>query len=394
MTKEEWEKDLDEDDHRLLVKNTLPDHDQLMTYLRCLYPTTGFGDKLFCNGFMMESVELLKHGVFLYEEGYFDCAFYSVRQSIENMNNMLYVSNNDVDFSKWKAKERFPTDNQIKSQLKEIDNAYSELKTIIPDVFEKYEGFLKKSNKYIHKQGFDTFYTQLLYKESVSDERTTLFEDLLKNAIVLLLIMNIILDPLSLALSDPDIDAHISFESMTEPIPVGVLKDLMGESVVDRIKTANFYKDFSSYFLSQDKMNDTTYNVVRYQYFDVDKLDEIEKQRHLLNVYQQLCLCILENQLQISHFYFKDDFFGYSTSILPSHELREYRSDQFDQYTVGDGAGNILWEGMYLSVFKVFDTYIILQHNEELSKSGLALVQQVIGDLNQQYLHLFGQTGQ
>ena len=184
------------------------------------------------------------------------------------MNNMLYVSNNDAEFAKWKAKERFPTDNQIKSQLKEIDNAYSELKTIIPDVFEKYEGFLKKSNKYIHKQGFDTFYTQLLYKESVSDERTTLFEDLLKNAIVLLLIMNIILDPLSLALSDPDIDAHISFESMTEPIPVGVLKDLMGESVVDRIKTANFYKDFSSYFLTQDKMNDTTYNVVRYQYFD------------------------------------------------------------------------------------------------------------------------------
>ena len=394
MTKEEWEKELDEEDRRLLVKSTLPSHDQLMAYLRCLYPTTGFGDKLFCNGFMLESVELVKHGVFLYEEGYFDCAFYSVRQSIENMNNMLYVSNNDAEFAKWKAKERFPTDNQIKSQLKEIDNAYSELKTIIPDVFEKYEDLLKKSNKYIHKQGFDTFYTQLHYKESVSAERTTLFEDLLKNAIVLLLIMNIILDPLSLALSDPDIDAYISFDPMTEPIPVGVLKELMGESVVDRIKTANFYKDFSSYFLTQDKMNDTTYNVVRYQYFDVDKLDEIEKQRHLLNVYQQLCLCILENQLQISHFYFKDDFLGYSTSILPSHELSEYRSDQFDLYTVGDGAGNILWKGMYLSVFKVFDTYIILQHNEELSKSGLALVQQVIGDLNQQYLNLFGQTGQ
>ena len=394
MTKEEWEKDLDEDDHRLLVKNTLPDHDQLMTYLRCLYPMTGFGDKLFCNGFMMESVELLKHGVFLYEEGYFDCAFYSVRQSIENMNNMLYVSNNDVDFSKWKAKERFPTDNQIKSQLKEIDNAYSELKAIIPDVFEKYEDLLKKSNKYIHKQGFDTFYIQLLYNESVSAERTTLFEDLLKNAIVLLLIMNIILDPLSLALSDPDVDAYISFDPMTKPIPVGVLKDLMGESVVDRIKTANFYKDFSSYFLSQDKMNDATYNVVRYQYFDVDKLDEIENQKHLLNVYQQLCLCILENQLKISHFYFKDDFRGYSTSILPSHELREYRSDQFDPYTVGEGAENILWKGMYLSVYKVFDTYIILQHNEKLSRSALSIVRKIVGEFNQQYASLMNLTDQ
>ena len=394
MTKEEWKKELDEEDHRLIVKNTLPEHDQLMAYLRSLCQTTGFGDKLFCNGFMMESVELLKHGVFLYEEGYFDCAFYSVRQSIENMNNMLFVSNDDDEFAKWKAKERFPTDNQIKSQLKEIDNAYSDLKTIIPDVFEKYEDLLKKTNKYIHKQGFDTFYTQLFYKRSLSVERTILFVDLLKSAIVLLLIMNIILDPLSLALSDPDIDAYISFDPMTEPIPVGVLKELIDDSVVDRIKTANFYKDFSSYFLSQDKMNDAPYNVIRYQYFDIDKLDEIEKQSHLLNIYQKLCLCILENHLQISHFYFKDNFLGYSTSILPSHELREYRSDQFDLFTVGEGAGNVLWKGMFLSIFKVFDTYIIIQHNEELSESAMSLVRHIVDDFNQQYVDLIGLTGQ
>ena len=81
---------LEEQDHRMLIKNTLQDHDKLMSYLHILFPITGMGDKMFCNGFMMESVELLKHGIFLYEEGYFDCAFYSVRQSIENMNNMLF----------------------------------------------------------------------------------------------------------------------------------------------------------------------------------------------------------------------------------------------------------------------------------------------------------------
>ena len=83
MTPEEWENILNEQDHQLLIKSTLPNHDKLIGYLRALFPMTGILDKMFCNGFMTESIELLKHGIFLYEDGYFDCAFYSVRQSIE-----------------------------------------------------------------------------------------------------------------------------------------------------------------------------------------------------------------------------------------------------------------------------------------------------------------------
>lgn len=75
MTKDEWESKLDEQDRNMLVKIPLPDHDKLIGYLRALFPMTGIGDKLFCNGFMIESVELLKHGIFLYEDGFFDCAF-------------------------------------------------------------------------------------------------------------------------------------------------------------------------------------------------------------------------------------------------------------------------------------------------------------------------------
>lgn len=388
MTPEEWEKGLDEQDHRLLVKYTIPDHNKLIGYLRILFPMTGIGDKLFCNGFMMESVELLKHGIFLYEDGYFDCAFYSVRQSIENMNNMLFISESENEFGKWKAKERFPSDRQIKNKLQQINAAYSEIKTAIPEVFDSYDELLKNANKYIHKQGFDTFYLQPWQQEKLVSNRTRLFIDFLKQSIGLVMIMNIVLDPLSLALSDPDVDAHIPFDPMTEHIPLGIFEEVFSDDIIKRIKKTNFYKECVGYFLENEEMNGATYAVIRYQYYTIDALSDIEKQVHLLDIWQALCFYILKSGIKVSHFYFQNDFLGYSTNIKPSHQLIELRSDQFDKYAIGDGEKNIEWNRMFISVYKVFDSYIILQHNEPLSQSDLSVMQTIIDESNLRYCEL------
>lgn len=385
MTQEEWENILNEQDHQLLIKNTLPEHDQLIEYLRILFPMTGIGDKLFCNSFMTESVELLKHSIFLYEDGYFDCAFYSVRQSVENMNNMLFLSESEDELARWKAKEKFPSDNQIKSKLQQINKAYSETKTAIPEVFESYDELLKKANKYIHKQGFDTFYIQPWQQEKLISKRTKLFIDFLKQSVGLVMIMNIVLDPLSLALSDSDVDAHIPFDPMTEHIPLKIFDEIFCDDVIERIKQTDFYKEFVDFFLEKEEMNNAIYEIVRFQHYNIEALSDIEKQIHLLNIWQLLCFYILKSGIKVSHFYFQDNILGYSTSIEPSHHLREYRSNQFDKYTTGDGEKNIEWNRMYISVYKVFDTYLILQHNERLPKSALSVIQEIIDDNNLRY---------
>ena len=56
--------------------------------------------------------------------------------------------------------------------------------------------------------------------KDVEKERTALFVKLMKYAIGMVLIMDIALDPLALALSDPEVDSHIPFDAMTEPIPM------------------------------------------------------------------------------------------------------------------------------------------------------------------------------
>lgn len=259
MNKSEWEELLWEQDHSLLVKRRLPEHDELLSALRALSPTTGNLNEMFCNMFFSESVELLKHAFFLYEDGYFDCAFYSLRQSIENMNNMLLSAVDADKYELWKEKGRFPTDKAVKDLLSRQNDAYNEIKTVIPEFFEQYDELLKKANKYIHKQGFDTFYvSNNISNFTDQEERTNLFLSFLKYAIGMMLIMNIALDPLSLALSDYEVDSHIPFDPMTEPIPIGIFEKYLSLDIIEKIKTTDHYTALKDYFLNMEELNEAT----------------------------------------------------------------------------------------------------------------------------------------
>lgn len=72
----------------------LPDSEKLLLYLHSLIIITGQVDVMFCNAFIDEAIQLLKNSIFLYKDGLFDCAFYSVRQSNEVINTMLYLAQN------------------------------------------------------------------------------------------------------------------------------------------------------------------------------------------------------------------------------------------------------------------------------------------------------------
>ena len=386
MNKSEWEEILSEQDHCLLVKRQLPEHDELLSTLRALIPTTGNLNEMFCNMFFSESVELLKHAFFLYEDGYFDCAFYSLRQSIENMNNMLLSAVNADKYELWKEKGRFPPDKAVKDLLSRQNDAYNEIKTVIPEFFEQYDELLKKANKYIHKQGFDTFYvSNNISNFKDQEERTNLFLSFLKYAIGMMLIMNIALDPLSLALSDYEVDSHIPFDTMTEPIPIGVFEKYLSLDIIEKIKTTDHYNALKDYFLNMEELNEATYAVLRYNHFNVEQLDEIEKQITQLDLSQALMFCILKSDIKATHFYWDYGILGYSTSYKPKVHIREYRSNQFDDYLQGDIKCNCDWQGMYISIFRALDSYLIVQHDEPLTETEVSTLTFLVEVANQRY---------
>lgn len=385
MDKAELEDLMIAQDRQLLSKCILPEHDELLGTLRSLIPTTGNLTELFCNMFLRESVEMLKHAFFLYEEGYFDCAFYSVRQSIENINNMLLSALDSNKYKLWKDKARFPSDKVVKKQLNQQNEAYNEIKTTIPEFFEKYDNLLKQANKFIHKQGFDTFYT---YKYSLTtkdtEERTTLFVSFLKYGIGMMLIMNIVLDPLSLALSDAEVDSHIPFDPMTEAIPLYVFEEYLTIDIIEKIKNTSHYSSIKEYFLSLDELNPATYAVLRYDHFDVDKLDDIESQIKQLNIAETLMFCILKIGIKATHFYYDSSIMGYSTSFEPIVHLSSFSSNQFNDY-LKNKTPNYPWRGMYITGFNVFDTYLIVQHNTPFSNDEISAIKVLVDTSNERY---------
>lgn len=365
-------------DSRYLAKCKLPEHDKLLSTLRSLMPSTGNFNELFCNVFLNESVEMLKHAFFLYEDGFFDCAFYSIRQSIENINNMLISALDSNKYKLWKDKGRFPHDKAIKEQLNKQNAAYNEIKNAIPEFFEKYEDLLKQANKIIHKQGFDTFYTcQHSVIKQKQEERTLLFVSFLKYGIGMILIMNIVLDPLALALSDSEVDSHIPFEPMTEAIPLYVFEEYLSIDIINKIRNTSYYLSLKEYFLSLEKLNDATYLVLRYEYFDVNKLDDIEKQLNQLGLLETLMFCILRIGIEATHFYCENSIMGYSTSIEQTMPIMSYSSNQFDEY-LKHKTPNYPWQRMYITGFKVFESYLIIQHNNVLSSEELSNIEFLI----------------
>ncbi len=97
-------------------KCELPERRELLLYLHNMMLITGRLDIMYCNAFLMEATRLLINSIFLYEDGYFDCAFYSVRQASEVFDSMLYLSNKDnSELQKWITIERFPMDSNIRT---------------------------------------------------------------------------------------------------------------------------------------------------------------------------------------------------------------------------------------------------------------------------------------
>lgn len=169
---------LDNMKKRNLRKYELPEKDDLLFYLNNMMLITGRIDIMYCNSFLSEAEQLLINSIFLYEDGYFDCAFYSIRQAGEVYNSMLYLANLEEEgLEQWNRKERFPMDSQIRNKLQKMALGYDEIKNELEEYFEHHKQLVNRAHKIIHKQGFDTFYSRRFQKNCQQENEIKLFLD-------------------------------------------------------------------------------------------------------------------------------------------------------------------------------------------------------------------------
>lgn len=379
--------------NQLLNKAKLSDHNELIRELFALQNLVITKiDLLFCNHFLDEAIQLLINSIFLMEAGYYDCAFYSVRQSEEVINNMLLCASDNEQLKKWMKKEYYPPNKSVKKRLEELNDSYSEIKSKLKEFFDDLNELIQQSNKIIHKQGFDTFYRIRATKNNITkweNKESELFNKLIRYSICNLYILFIAINPYSLIICDETLNRKLPFDPITNGINTDFIESNYSTDIISQIKETNYYQSIKESIDKNVELNTPTFKVKRGNYFDVRNLDEIAEQENLLNNLEKVILRILLRGLKISKFYFEDyGFLPYYTSIESNNNSYSIDIQQFEQFSNNSPKFNQSYNDVYISALTISHSTVLIEHNNKLDKIEIDTILSLIHDIEQEKLNL------
>lgn len=186
---------------------------------------TGRIDAQIANTFIYEAKYLVINAIKLYELGYFDCAYYSLREAIEISTIMVYlvdISPNEREekLRAWKNIEWFPMRTKMLEYLEKYGDIFVNFKEKMNDYFEYAKEYLEKINKYVHKQGMNKLYTVKKWYDHVNKINDEYyfkeFETYLKFTIGHIAIMRLSIDPFPIILMDEKLYFK-TMDTITEP---------------------------------------------------------------------------------------------------------------------------------------------------------------------------------
>lgn len=128
------------------------------------YATTGNINAWDSNRFFEEATQMLINAIALFEKGFFDAAFYSMRESIEISIGTLYLTANRERLREWQQQKNGFDNGVMAKFLREHEETFKEMREQMKPFFDNVWNTEKKINKYVHKQGFDKFYIHLWNK--------------------------------------------------------------------------------------------------------------------------------------------------------------------------------------------------------------------------------------
>ena len=309
------------------------------------------------NMIITEAGQSLANSIRLYELGYFDDAYYSMRSAIELATIMLDVGDNEYEkmvnnMNLFSNKEYRNFRASTLRYLKDNGIEFRDVANKMPNFVNEINNTCIKLNNFVHKTGFDNFYCiRNYYNENFHKKQLDDFENNLISSIRIVAIMRLVIDPFPLLLADEEI-YYRSPNIMTYPFNEKLL-EVMGEGSVAEFKNTDVYKSYEEELMKLEKRNQEVNAVVMANYIDLDNLENIYLQKHLLNDHELKYVDIASCSEKIILIISDNGFSRYSTSsntheILCNHidiNLKDL-SENF----------NIKYDSIYVS---------ILQHSKD-----------------------------
>ena len=340
---------------------------------------TGRLDAMIGNSFFQEAVQLIINAITIFEKGYFDCAFYSLRQSLEVSTTIIYLIDADeetksIELAKWKSQSDFPMYGQMLKMLESRKSTFADIKIKMADYFSEVELVKRKLNKRVHKQGFKNFYVARSRSTNREKDQEALildFKKYLEKCIGAVAVFRLAIDPFPVLLLDEDIYKRTG-QFITESYAVDFVKKYIGEAHLETYKTTDIYLDTYAAFINSEEMLPSVLSLVKEDYIDKENVDEILSQKHLISPHDLAATIIISNNESVAKVYKYGGILYYFSSTKSARESYSFDSRDFRNIKESTQHSNVPYDEAYLTLVSVANEEYFIEHNMPFGKDELS----------------------
>lgn len=325
--------------------------------------------------FVNEACQLLANSVRLFELGYFDCAFYSIRQAIEMSLSGLYLFSNPEKLKGWRNLEKGFELKTIVPELKVGKEEFAEIKELFSDFFERIAEEKKLMNKYVHKQGYKSLYFHYnSFNAHGKPERIALltkdFETSLHDTITAVALYRLVIDPYPILMLDEDIVTRMP-DLIAESFPRSFVEKYISEEYVERYKKSGIYQGYYDYFKALPSQNEAVYALIHWQLFERKDYNQVKEQKDLLSLHDMEAVDLFMRSLKIGSVII-DGCISYSSETKLKDSSLAIGEAYYEEIFEGQENYNVAYKGDYISRFRLNDSMTYLKHNDVLEKNEIA----------------------
>ncbi|EHI98787.1 hypothetical protein CDLVIII_2124 [Clostridium sp. DL-VIII] len=350
---------------------------------------TGRVDANIANTFIEESVQLIENAISIFEMGYFDCAYYSLRQALEISTTMVFLVDIEDDkriekLDDWKKERHFPMDGKMKKYLTTHGRTFSDMKIKMKKYFDEIDRQRKSLNKYVHKQGYQYFYVSRInsiHKDKLIESLKNSFISNVKFCIGVVAVMRLAVDPFPILLMDEEIYYRTN-DTITYGYTEDFVKEYISIDTIKQYKTTEIYQEFYEQILRREPKSEAVADVVKNQYIDITKVNEIMLQSNLMGVVDFIAVSIVSIIPSISKVYCYGGMLWYFTDIKTNRKKMNWSTSDFKRFSESTKKFNLAYDEVYISCVKINDETYFIEHNDLISNEEKEKIQKLEFILN------------
>ena len=338
--------------------------------------------------FVNESCQLLANSVNLIKLGYFDCAFYSVREAIELSLSGLYLFCNPEKLKAWSRLENGFELRTMVPELKAGKEEYANIKELFRDFFERLDMKKNLMNKYVHKQGYKSFYYHYnnINAYGKQERISTLISDYeaaLHDTITAVALYRLVIDPFPILMLDENIAFRMP-DLVAEPFSKSFICKYFSDEYVERYKKSIIFKSYYDYFKAQPLQNEAVYALIHWQLFERKDFDVIKEQKELLSLHDIEAVDLFMCSLKIGAVII-DGCINYNSETKLKDTSLAIGDAYYSETFKGQKDYNVAHKGGYISRFRLNGCMTYIKHCDVFTEEEI----ERISDLCAHYAGLF-----